>query len=129
MVRYLSTRAVLRIHFRMIKRFGGSHGFRDLGLIESAVARPQAGFGDFEAYPDLFTKAAVLMHSLLKNHAFVDGNKRTAITSMGLFLRINNHKLTASQRALVAFALAVEDNSLPEDKIAEWLKKHSKKIK
>lgn len=129
MVKYLSPQEVLRIHFKMVKLFGGSHGIRDLTLVESAVARPQAGFGDFEAYPDLFLKAAVLMHSLLKNHPFVDGNKRTATTSCGIFLKRNGYSVIVSQKALVKFALAVENSSLQPEKIAAWLKKHSKKIK
>lgn len=127
-VRYLTTRALLRIHFRMVKRFGGSQGVRDLGLVESALARPKAGFGDFEAYPDIFTKTAVLIHSLLKNHPFVDGNKRTATIAAITFLKHNGFKLKVTQKGLVKLALDIENNSLPEDKIAAWLKKHAKKI-
>lgn len=127
-VRYLTTRAVLRIHYRMVKRFGGSQGVRDLGLIESALARPKAGFGEFEAYPEIFTKTAVLMHSLLKNHPFVDGNKRTATIAAIIFLKRNGFKIKVTQKEFVKLALDIENNNLPEDKIAAWLKKHSKKI-
>lgn len=129
MIKYLTTEQVLLIHDDMVHKFGGSHGIRDLGLVESAVARPQAGFGDFEAYPDLFLKAAVLIHSLLKNHAFIDGNKRTSTTAAEMFLWQNGYEIDAKKNEIYNLAMAVEDNSLPEDKIAEWLKKHSKMIK
>lgn len=128
MVHYVLLEEVLALHEQSINRYGGSHGVRELGLIESAIARPQAGFGDFEAYPDLFLKVAVLGHSLLKNHAFVDGNKRTAIASMELFLYKNGFTLKVKDYDLYNLALNIENNSLPEDKIATWLKKHSRKI-
>src|SRR5688572_20333207 len=82
-VKYLSPQQVLAIHDQMIKRFGGSSGIRDVGLLESAVARPKATFDGNDLYPSIFQKAAALLQSLLKNHPFVDGNKRTALTSAG----------------------------------------------
>lgn len=115
------------LHDQMVKRFGGSHGVRDLGLIESAVERPKATFDGVDLYPDIFTKAAALMHSLLKNHAFVDGNKRTAYSSCGVFLKLNGHKLQNMHKESIKFTMDVENNSLPLEEIAKWLKKHSKK--
>ena len=81
---YLTPEQVLFIHSRLVAETGGSHGVRDLGLLESAVARPRATFDGKELYPDLFTKTAVLMDSLINNHPFLDGNKRTGITAAGL---------------------------------------------
>ena len=112
----------------MVKRFGGSQGVRDLGLIESAVERPKATFDGEDLYPDVFLKAAALMHSLLKNHAFVDGNKRTAYSSCGVFLKLNGYELLNMHKASLEFAMNVENNSLELEEIASWLKKHSKKI-
>jgi death-on-curing protein len=86
---HLTPEQVLFIHSRLVTETGGSHGLRDLALLESAVARPRATFDSKELYPDLFTKAAALMDSLIKNHHFLDGNKRTGITATGLFFRIN----------------------------------------
>lgn len=111
----------------MIKRFGGSLGVRDLGLIESAVERPKATFDGVDLYPDIFTKAAALMHSLLKNHAFVDGNKRTAYSSCGIFLKLNGYKLENMHNESLEFAMNVENNSLKLEEIAKWLERHSKK--
>ena len=108
----------------MIRRFGGSSGIRDLGLLESAVERPKSTFDGVSLYPDLFTKAAALMHSLLKNHAFVDGNKRTAYSSCGVFLRLNGYKFENMHKKSLEFALNVENNSLKLEEIADWIKKH-----
>lgn len=126
-VRYLSVKEVLRIHYRVIAQFGGSHGVRDLGLLESAVARPQAGFGDFEAYPDLFSKAAVLLHSLAKNHAFVDGNKRTSLVSGRIFLKRNGWRLRADHVELEQFVLQTATGTITEPAITAWLARHSTK--
>ena len=70
---YLSVEQVLFLHDRLIEETGGEHGVRDLGGLESALARPRASFGDSEFYPDIFAKAAVLMDGLTRNHAFIDG--------------------------------------------------------
>lgn len=112
----------------MVKRFGGSHGVRDLGLIESAVERPRMTLDGKDLYPDVFLKAATLMHSILKNHAFVDGNKRTAYSSCGIFLKLNGYKLENMHKRSLEFAMNVENNSLELEQISKWLKKHSKKI-
>ncbi len=125
-VKYLTTPQVLAIHDQMVKRFGGSHGVRDIGLIESAVERPRMTFDGKDLYPDIFLKAAALMHSLLKNHAFVDGNKRTAYSSCGIFLKLNRYKLENMHKRSLEFAMNVENNSLALEEIAKWLKKHSK---
>ena len=98
-----------------------------MGLIESAVERPKSTFDGEDLYPDIFLKAAALMHSLLKNHAFVDGNKRTAYSSCGIFLKLNGYKLENMHKKSLEFAMNVENNSLELEKIAEWLKKNSRK--
>lgn len=113
----------------MVKRFGGSFGIRDLGLIESAVARPQASFGGVDLYVSIFDKAATLLQSLLKNHAFVDGNKRTSLTSSGLFLKINGYNLMNNHHEEVEFAVRVDNGNLSVEEIAKWLRKHTKKVK
>ncbi len=129
MARYLTVEEVLRIHAVMIKRYGGSEGVRDLGLIEAAIARPSAGFGDHEAYPDIFMKAAVLLHSLVKNYGFVDGNKRTALTACGTFLILNEYLITANEQELVNFTVSIAKDKLTEAQIADWLKHHTKPVR
>jgi death-on-curing protein len=125
MATYITLEQVLFIHDEMIRRFGGSNGVHDFGLLASAVARPQAGFGDFEAYPDIYSKAAVLCHSLLKNHSFIDGNKRTAVTSMGMFLELNGYRLECPEGTLHQLALDVATDQIDERALADWLRTHS----
>lgn len=125
---FLTTPQVLFIHDQMVKRFGGSLGVRDLGLVESAVARPKSTFGGQYLYNSIFDKAAALLQSLLKNHPFVDGNKRTALTSAGLFLKKNGYKLVNQHKKEVEFAVRVDNGNLTVEQISKWLKEHSTKI-
>jgi len=122
---YLTPEQVLFIHSRLVAETGGSHGVRDLGLLESAVARPRATFDGKELYPDLFTKTAVLMDSLINNHPFLDGNKRTGITAAGLFLLINGWKLTASPENLETITLRVASEGVEVTILTGWLRKNS----
>lgn len=122
---YLSAAQVLAIHDQMIRRFGGSVGIRDLKLIESAVARPQVTFDGLDLYKTIFDKAAALLHSLLKNHPFIDGNKRTALSSAGIFLSLNGYKLINKHKQEVTFMLDVANDKLTLQEISTWLKKYS----
>ncbi len=85
---YLSVEEVLCLHEDVIERFGGSPGVRDMGLVESALARPRSGY-----YLSLSQQAAALLQSFAMNHAFVDGNKRVAFASCAVFLRMNGYRL------------------------------------
>lgn len=124
-MKYLTPQQVLAIHDQMVKRFGGSAGVRDLGLVESAVARPQATFDGQDLYESVFDKAAALLQSLLKNHPFVDGNKRTALTSAGVFLKTNGYVLINAHEEEVAFGVDVDNKHLSLEEISSWLKKHT----
>lgn len=128
-IKYISLKEVAAIHKDMIDNYGGSHGIRDLGLVESALARPQASFGGEDLYPTVFDKAAALFHSLMFNHAFVDGNKRTTFATTVRFLAKNGYFLEISQKEVVDFPLRVENKHLEIDQIAAWLKKNCKKVK
>lgn len=127
-MKYLSAKDVLLLHNMAVDVSGGSHGLRDLGLLESAVARPQSSFGGKDLYPDIFLKAAALIHSLLRNHPFVDGNKRTSMFSAMTFLELNGYSFDARQKEVVNFALKVENEKLSVEEIAKWLKEHVKKL-
>lgn len=123
---YLTVKDVLLLHELQIDAFGGSHGLRDLGLLESAVMRPQTTFDGADLYKTIFEKGAALVHSLLMNHQFVDGNKRTAMFAVMTFLELNGYEFIATKDDVVKYALIIE-NSQPDIKdISEWLKKHSK---
>jgi death-on-curing protein len=122
---YLTPEQVLFLHDRLIEETGGQHGVRDLDLLESALARPRAGFGDMEFYPDLMTKAAVLMDALIRNHPFLDGNKRAGIAVAALFLQVNGYRLTATNEELETFTLHVTTEKPAIAEIEAWLTQHS----
>ncbi len=125
MTQYLTPEQVLFLHSRLIAETGGGHGIRDLGMLLSALGRPQATFDEKELYQDLFTKAAALMDSLVRNHPFVDGNKRTAITASALFLRINGFQLVVENIEMVRFTLACAQSQLSLEEIRDWFNQYS----
>jgi death on curing protein len=94
-------------------------------MLLSALGRPQATFDDKELYPGLFTKTAALMDSLVRNHPFVDGNKRTAIMSAGLFLQFNAYRLFVENDEMVRFTLACAQSQLSLNEIEDWFKHYS----
>ena len=126
MIKYPTLDEVVAIHFRVTEKTGGSQGVRDWDLLASALGRPQATFGGQDLYPDLFLKAAALVQSLSSNHPFVDGNKRTALTTLEYFLHLNGIDLKASQREKVEFTLWAENEKPKLELIAGWIKKHIK---
>ncbi len=97
---YLTTADVLGIHAILLQRYGGATGVRDMGGLEAAVFRPQSGY-----YQTVMEEACALLESLLVNHPFVDGNKRTAFAAFEVFLRINGHTVTADDTTLYASIL------------------------
>ena len=125
---YLSPAQLLFIHARLIAETGGAIGVRELGLLAAAVARPQATFDGEDLYPDLLTKAAALMDSLVRNHPFVDGNKRTGITAAGLFVLIDGWQLTASSAELEKFTLQVAQSQSDLATMTIWFEQHSKEL-
>lgn len=125
-MRYLTTEDVLKIHKDVIDETGGSHGIRDVGLLSSVVERPQGSAFGAEFYPDVWAKAAVHLHAIAMNHAFVDGNKRTAIACSARFLAVNGYHLKTSNDELERFVLSVVVDKLDIASIAQWFKLHSK---
>lgn len=128
MTSFLSAEQVLFIHDRLIVETGGEHGLRDGGLLVSAVGRPMTTFEGAELYPTLSDKAAALMHSLIFNHPFVDGNKRTAITAAALFLLRNGYHLTADNTDLEHFTLSVVNERLTPADISVWFRGHTASV-
>lgn len=125
---YLTLEQIIVIHEDQIVRYGGSSGLRDVSLLESAVFRSQSSFGGEDLYPTIFDKASALMRSLIFNHPFIDGNKRTGTVSMLVFLELNGYRLQVNQKALVNAALDMESKKINVEKLAAWLKKYAKKI-
>jgi death-on-curing protein len=119
---YLSSEQVLRIHQAQVERFGGSARLRDRGALDAAVHRPQATFGGEDLYADAAAKAAALMHSLIANHPFVDGNKRTGAMAAELFLLFNGFGLPAGDDELEAVTLSAARGELAAEELAIWLR-------
>lgn len=100
---------------------GGQAGVRDIGLLSSAAARPASGFGDFESYPSIHGKAAALLHSLVRNHALVDGNKRLGWTATVVFYSVNGMDLDAPDDPAYDLVITIAEGRLEVDAIAEAL--------
>lgn len=126
-MKYLTVQDVLLLHNLAIDDFGGLHGLRDFGLLESAVMRPQATYGGEDLYPTVFLKGAALVHSLLLNHQFVDGNKRTAMFSVMTFMELNGYVFIAEQKDIVNCALWIANKKPEMEEIAVWLEQHTQK--
>ncbi len=120
----LDIEKVLYLHERIIAQAGGVQGVRDFPLLHSGLERCRVSFGGEDLYPSLFDKAAALLHSLVMNHAFLDGNKRTAYEVMKGFLYFNNHQITASQDEIVRMCIAVDNDGWKIKEIVEWLGKY-----
>lgn len=120
---------IIFLYKQIMEESGGTFGLRDRGLLESAVYRPQASFGGHDLYPDLFSKAAALGFSLIKNHPFVDGNKRVGFESMRLLLRLNSYDIHASTQHKVDFVLGIAKGEINEGQVTKWLKENSHEIK
>jgi death-on-curing protein len=119
---YLSAEQILFLHARLVAETGGSQGIRDLNLLLSAVNRPQASFDNQDLYPDLFLKAAALMDSLMRNHPFLDGNKRTGFAAATLFIKLNGYQLIVTNEEVIKFVLKVARSEHSIDEIADWLR-------
>jgi death-on-curing protein len=113
----------LALHKRLLAEFGGRDGIRDEGLLDSALGRPQHLF----AYgkPDLFDLAAAYAFGLVRNHPFVDGNKRMGFTTAILFLELNGCRVTASEADAALQTLALAAGELSEPRFSRWLKANS----
>jgi death-on-curing protein len=122
---YLTARQVLFIHARVVRETGGSGGLRDLGALRSAVDRPRMTMGGEDLYPDVFTKAAALLESLVANHPFVDGNRRTGIVTAAQFLWLNGHRLVATNDDLEDFVMTVARGRSDLATMAAWFRDHS----
>jgi death-on-curing protein len=125
---YLTIDEVYAIHQRMIKIGGGRSDVHDFTLLHSAVERPKVTFGGHDLYPTIWDKATALIHSLIKNHPFDDGNKRTAYYSTKRFFYINGYELYANKNDVIKFTVSIDVDNLVKEKISHWLSQHCVKI-
>ncbi|MCW3114201.1 MAG: death on curing protein [Segetibacter sp.] len=119
---------IVEMHDKSVNDFGGMHGIRDQGLLESAIARPFQTFGGNDLYGTIFEKAAALGESLIINHPFVDGNKRTGMLAMATFLLNYNRKFIAKSDSLYNFIIDISTGSISFEEIVRWLQQNTKEL-
>lgn len=117
---WIGAEVAAAIHAEQLAEHAGGEGVRDIGLLESAIARPQnlSGYGT----PDVASLAAAYAYGIARNHPFVDGNKRTAAVVAETFLMLNGYTLGASDAELVVAILALAAGDLPEEELADWFR-------
>ena len=125
-IRFLERYEIVAIHDVLIDRFGGSYGLRDESLLDSAINFPQVTFLDNYLHQDIFAMAASYSLSIIKNHAFVIGNKRTGITIAVLFLVYNGVKINLMQEELFELAISIATSQLDLPRLAEAFRKASR---
>ncbi len=124
-MKVLSKRQILLIHEQLIRKTGGSQGLRDEGLLESALAAPFQSFDGEDAFPSIYQKAARLGYGLIKNHPFVDGNKRIGTHIMLVFLALNDITLAYTQEDLTQIILAIAASKKKYEDLLKWLLEHT----
>ena len=121
---FLTFDQMLRIHADQVERYGGSHGLRDQGAAESAVAQPAASFGGTYLHADLFEMAAAYLFHLVQNHAFIDGNKRVGAVAADVFLALNGLALEPPEDAYEALVLKVARDQAEKPEITAFFRAH-----
>ncbi len=123
---FLGLEEVLEIHRDQIARYGGVEGIRDLGLLQSALAMPQAGMGTQYFHTDLFEMAAAYLFHIVRNHPFADGNKRVGAVTALVFLEMNGIAIGVTDEVLVNTVLAVAEGRLEKSALAEFFRAHAR---
>jgi len=123
----LDTAQVLYLHNLMYSATGGSSGIRDLAALESAIYHAYASFECRDLYKTIEEKAARQAYGIIRNHPFIDGNKRTGLFVMLVFLELNSIKLDFKQSELVYLGIGIANGKIISEKIKEWILKHKKK--
>jgi death-on-curing protein len=127
-MRHITIGEVLGIYQRIMQETGGLMGIRDLGALESAIAQPYMTFDGSELYPSLAEKASALGFSLIQNHPFADGNKRTGHAVMESFLALNGYEINASTDEQVEVILSLASGELSRDEFTKWLSNHIREL-
>ena len=126
-MRYLSIQEVIELHGRLLQQSGGADGIRDWSALESSVAQPHQTFGGEELYPSLASKAAALGFFLVRNHPFVDGNKRIGHAALEVTLVLNGFELNASVDEQEQIVLALASGTVSREEFATWVTQHLKR--
>ncbi|MBD2519071.1 type II toxin-antitoxin system death-on-curing family toxin [Nostoc sp. FACHB-973] len=122
--KFLTISQVLHIHQRQIQKFGGTSGVRDEGLLDSALAQPQATFGGELLHRTIGEQAAAYLYHLAMNHPFIDGNKRTAFAIMNTFITLNGYSLNLSQEQAYNLVIQVVQREISKEELSAFLELH-----
>ncbi|MCL1859621.1 MAG: type II toxin-antitoxin system death-on-curing family toxin [Oscillospiraceae bacterium] len=122
----LTKQQIIILHEILVKYSGGTEGIRDMGLLESAIEAPFITFDGITNYPTLQSKAARLAYGLVRNHPFVDGNKRIGMLAMISFLELNGIKLICTDDELIKIGLELADNLIDEKTLLDFIIEHSR---
>ena len=123
-MRYLTLNEVLELYRRIMEQSGGDSGIHNLGALESALAQPRMTFAAEELYPTIVEKASALGFSLIQNHPFIDGNKRTGHAALESFLVLNDHEIQAAVDEQEKIILQVASSELGREGFTDWLRNH-----
>ena len=123
-MKWISKEQVLSLHSELIADFGGLDGIRDGEMLDSALNAPFQTFEGVDLYPGVIEKAARLGYGLIKNHPFVDGNKRIGTHIMLMFLNLNNISLEYEDDELVATILSIASGDMDDEKMRKWIEDH-----
>ncbi|MBZ0137907.1 MAG: type II toxin-antitoxin system death-on-curing family toxin [Planctomycetes bacterium] len=122
-IRYLTLNNVLQLHELFIENFGGSAGLRDAGLLDSALAMPQAAFGGKDLHPDVPSKAGAYMFHISQAHAFIDGNKRVALATALAFIRLNGMDVNTNDDELIPVGMGVAAGEVSKDELIDFFRR------
>lgn len=127
MIKFLDKETILAFHQDQVKTYGGQQGVRDEGLLESALAQPQASFGGKYVHESIYEMAAAYGFHICNNHPFYDGNKRTALVAIYTFLFVNGYRLQADRKSLYAVMIDLANGKVEKKELAKFLEENVKK--
>ena len=121
----LEKEQIITMHSMLISETGGIDGLRDVSLLESAIKAPFQSFEGTELYPTIYQKASRLGFGIIKNHPFIDGNKRIGAHTMLVFLSLNGIEIESTQKSLYEIILGVADDRVSFEEFTDWIIEHS----
>lgn len=124
MIKFLNKETLLLFHKDQLARYGGADGLRDNGLFESALAQASATFGGDYVHQDIYEMGAAYGYHICKNHPFIDGNKRTALIAMYIFMHINGYEINVPQKVLYALIMDLAAGKLVKDELSSFLRQY-----
>ncbi|MDH4263917.1 MAG: type II toxin-antitoxin system death-on-curing family toxin [Spirochaetia bacterium] len=127
--RYPSLSEILILYKKVISQSGGTQGVRDIGLLESSISQPRISFDGQDLYPSIIEKATILCFSLVKNHPFIDGNKRIGHAAMETFLILNGYEISANFEVQESIILKLANGEISKEEFVDWVKRNIVGIK